>query len=178
MIEAAYTPVARILHWVTAILVLAIIPMGIVMTNVGSGPLQDFLFRLHESIGAVLIPIIDYRLIYRLIITHPPLPLPAEIPAIQRLAAEGLHWALYALLIVQPIIGWIATSSSRSPILVFWLFELPPIWPENRAFSEKVADIHGTIGFIIGVLLCAHIGAALFHHFVRKDRVLMRMVTG
>jgi cytochrome b561 len=176
IIEAAYTPVARILHWVTAILVLAIIPIGVVMTNVGNGPLQDFLFRMHESIGALLIPIIGYRLIYRL--THPPLPLPAEIPAIQRLAAEGLHWALYALLIAQPIIGWIATSSYRSPILVFGLFELPPIWPENRAFSEKVTDIHGAIGFIIGALLCAHIGAALFHHFVRKDRVLSRMVTG
>jgi cytochrome b561 len=176
MTEAAYTPVARILHWVTAILVLANIPIGVVMTNVEGGPLQDFLFRLHESIGALLIPIVGFRLLYRL--THHPLPLPAEIPAIQRLAAEGLHWALYVLLIVQPIIGWIATSSFRAPISVFGLFELPPIWPENRAFSDQVSDVHATIGFIIGLLQCAHIAAALFHHFVRKDRVLMRMVTG
>lgn len=176
MTEAAYTPVARIMHWVTAVLVLANIPIGIVMTNAEGGPLQDFLFRLHESIGALLIPIVVYRLVYRL--THRPLPLPPEIPAIQRLAAEGLHWALYVLLIVQPIIGWVATSSFRAPILVFWLFELPPIWPENRAFSDQVSDLHAAIGFIIGVLVCAHIGAALFHHFVRKDRVLMRMVTG
>src|SRR5579871_2477236 len=93
MTEAAYTPVARILHWTTAILVLANIPIGIVMLKLQGGPTQDFLFRLHESIGALLIPIIIYRLIYRL--THPPLPLPAEIPAIHRHAAEGLHWALY-----------------------------------------------------------------------------------
>jgi cytochrome b561 len=176
MIEVSYTPVARGLHWITAIIVLANIPMGIVMVNVQGGPLQDLLFRLHESFGALLIPIIAYRLIYRL--THTPPPLPTEIPAIQRHAAEGLHWALYGLLIVEPILGWITTSSSRSPALVFWLFELPPIWPENRAFSEWIAEIHGMIGFIIGFLVCAHIGAALFHHFIRKDRVLMRMITG
>jgi len=176
MAEAAYTPVARTLHWVTAILVLAIIPIGIVMVNVPAGALQNFLFHLHESLGALLIPIIACRLIYRL--THRPLPLPVEIPAFQRLAAEGLHWVLYGLLMIQPILGWITSSSFRAPILVFWLFELPPIWPEDRAFSEWIGDIHGTIGFIIGFLLCAHVGAALFHHFVRKDRVLMRMVSG
>jgi cytochrome b561 len=176
MSEVAYTPIARILHWITAILVLANIPIGIVMLNVQGGPVQDFLFRLHESFGALLIPIIVYRLAYR--VTHAPLPLPAEIPAIQRHAAEGLHWGLYGLLIVQPILGWITTSSDRTPTLVFWLFELPPIWPENHAFSEWIGEIHGLIGFIIGFLLCAHIGAALFHHFIRKDRVLIRMITG
>ena len=176
MTEAAYTPVARILHWVTAILILAIIPIGIVMTNVEGGPLQNFLFRLHESIGALLIPIIGYRLIYRLM--HHPLPLPAEIPAIQRLAAEGLHWVLYALLIIQPIIGWIVTSSYRAPIRVFWLFELPPIWPEDRAFSDQVLFVHGLIGLAIAGLLAAHIGAALHHHFVRRDGILMRMISG
>ncbi len=56
----------------------------------------------------------------------------------QKLAAETVHWALYALLVVQPIIGWIATSAYRAPVLFFWTFTLPPVWPENRAFSEQL----------------------------------------
>ena len=76
------------------------------------------------------------------------------------------------------MVGWIATSAYRAPILVFWLFELPPIWPVDQAFSEKMFAVHRLIGIAIALLLCAHIGAALFHHFIRKDGVLMRMVSG
>jgi cytochrome b561 len=63
-------------------------------------------------------------------------------------------------------------------VTVFGWFELPPIWPENRAFSEQLFSVHSVIGIAIACLAAAHIGAALYHHFVRKDRVLMRMITG
>jgi cytochrome b561 len=77
---------------------------------------------------------------------------------------------------VQPFIGWIATSAYRAPIIVFGWFELPPIWSENRAFSEHLFFVHSLIGIAIACLAAAHIGAALYHHFVRKDRILMRMI--
>ncbi|HEY6703839.1 MAG TPA: cytochrome b/b6 domain-containing protein, partial [Xanthobacteraceae bacterium] len=74
------------------------------------------------------------------------------------------HWGLYVLLIVQPFIGWIATSAYRAPIIVFGWFELPPIWPENRAFSEQLFFIHTVLGIAIACLVAVHIGAALHHH--------------
>jgi len=171
-----YTLTARILHWVTAVLVLIMMPIGIAMANADFGRAQDTLYHLHRSIGAVLLPIVLIRLLYRL--RHPAPPLPANIPVMQQLAAHVTHWMLYALLIVQPILGWIATSAYRAPILVFWLFELPPIWPVDQPFSERMFVVHRLLGIAIVLLLCAHIGAALLHHFVRKDRVLMRMVSG
>ena len=58
----------------------------------------------------------------------------------------------------------------------FWLFELPPIWPENRAFSDLMFWVHLGIGIALVVLICMHIGAGLFHHFVRRDAVLTRML--
>ncbi len=100
------------------------------------------------------------------------------MPALQQLAALVTHWGLYALLIVQPIVGWIATSAYRAPTLFFWLFELPPIWPEDRAFSDAMFVVHRSMGILIAILICVHIGAALYHHFVLKDRVLSRMVSG
>jgi len=82
------------------------------------------------------------------------------------------------LLIVQPFTGWIATSAYRAPAIVFGWFELPPIWRENRAFSEQLFFFHGLIGIAIACLVAAHIGAALYHNFERSDRIRMRMITG
>ena len=175
-ISTAYSVTARTLHWITATLVLILLPLGVVITNEWGGPLQDPLYDLHRSIGAVIIPLIILRLGYRL--THPPLPLPEDVPPLQQLAAHATHWGLYALLTVQPLIGWVATSAYPAPIMVFGLFELPPIWPQDRPLSERLFVVHALIGAAIACLAAIHIGAALYHHFVRKDRVLMRMVTG
>ena len=64
-----YTPVARLLHWTVAVLVLLMIPLGIVIANEWGGPAQQFLYNLHKSIGATLIPLVVIRLLYRM--THP-----------------------------------------------------------------------------------------------------------
>ncbi len=171
-----YTPTARALHWVTAVLVVTMIVLGLLMTNIASGPAQNFLFELHKSIGITLIPIVLYRLAYR--VGHPPPPLPDDIPFIQKLAAEGLHWTFYALLIVQPLLGWVATSSYPAPISFFWMFNLPQIVAENRALSEQLFAVHRAIGILLGFLIAGHVAAALFHHFVRRDNVLLRMTRG
>ncbi len=171
-----YTLVARVLHWVTAILVLLQLPLGIVIANQWGGPLQDLLYGGHKSIGALIIPLIVARLTYRL--THRPPPLPGDIPRVQRLAAQVTHWALYALLIVQPLLGWMGTSAYPAPVPVFGLFDLPPLLAPNRALSEQLLSVHRLVGFTIAALAALHIGAALFHHFVRRDRVLLRMISG
>ena len=171
-----YTLVARVLHWVTAVLVLLQLPLGIVIANQWGGPLQDPLYSAHKSIGALIIPLIVARLTYRL--THRPPPLPGDIPLVQRLAAQVTHWALYALLIVQPLLGWMATSAYPAPVPVFGLFDLPPLLAPNRALSEQLLSVHRLVGFTIAALATLHIGAALFHHFVRQDRVLQRMISG
>jgi cytochrome b561 len=176
VITPAYTLVARMLHWITAVLILSMIPLGVVIANEWGGSAQDSLYDLHRSIGAAIIPLVILRIIYRW--THSPLPLPDDIASIQKLAAHATHWGLYGLLVAQPFTGWIATSAYRAPVTVFGWFELPPIWPENRAFSEQLFSVHSVIGIAIACLAAAHIGAALYHHFVRKDRVLMRMITG
>ena len=172
----AYTMTARVLHWTTAFLVLSTIPLGIVAANDWGGSAQDAIYDLHRSIGATIIPLVFLRLIYRW--THPPLALPADIPQLQRFAAHATHWGLYILLIAQPFTGWVAASAYRASVTVFGWFELPPIWPENRAFSDQLLSVHRVMGLAIICLVAAHTGAALYHHLVRKDRILLRMVTG
>ncbi len=132
-----YTRAARTLHWATAILVLLQLPLGIVIANEWGGRLQDLLYNGHKSIGALILPLVAARLIYRL--THRPPALPDDIPPVQRLAAQVTHWALYALLIVQPLLGWMGTSAYPAPVPFFGLFNLPPLLGPNRALSGAIA---------------------------------------
>ena len=172
----AYTAPARALHWITAALILFMIPTGFMAANEWGGSLQDSLYDLHKSVGALILSIVMVRLVYRW--RHPPLPLPADVPPLQRLTAETTHWALYALLVLQPLIGWIATSAYPAPVPLFGWGTLPPIWPADRALSEQLFSVHQLVGIAIACLVTAHIAGALYHHFVRKDRVLMRMISG
>ncbi len=103
--QQGYTLTARVLHWLTAVIVIGLIPAGIYMVDAPAGPTQDLVFNLHRSFGFLLLLIVIVRLFYRL--GHRPPPLPAEMPAFQRDIAHTVHWTLYALLIVQPVIGWI-----------------------------------------------------------------------
>jgi cytochrome b561 len=171
-----YTGVARFLHWLIAALVLFMLPLGVVIAYEWGGPAQTFLYNLHKSIGATLIPLVIIRLLYRL--THKPPPLPDDLHPLQRFAAHATHWALYALILAQPIVGYIMTSAYPAPVPFFGLFNLPAIWPENRALSTQLSAVHLYIGIAIVVVAAMHIGAALHHHFVRKDRILMRMISG
>jgi cytochrome b561 len=172
----AYTVTARVLHWVTAVLILFMISSGFTAANEWGGSWQDSLYELHKSIGALIMPLVTLRLIYRW--ARPPSRLPDYIPPIQRLAAAATHWALYALLVLQPFAGWIATSAYPAPVPLFGWITLPAIWFEDRALSERLFSAHRLIGLAIASLVAVHIAGALYHHLLRKDRVLMRIITG
>jgi cytochrome b561 len=170
---ATYSLTARIIHWLIAAIVLIVLPIGLSLNYLPEGAFQDFVYNLHKSLGATLIPLVALRVVWRL--THTPPPLPTDIPPVQRFAASATHFLIYLILIVQPFIGWIATSAYPAPVPVFGLFDLLPIWHEDRALSDALYKVHWNLGVILAVLLFMHIGAALYHRFVRHDDVLRRM---
>jgi cytochrome b561 len=171
-----YTGAARTLHWITALLVLAMIPLGLVIAEGMGGSWQAFLYDLHKSLGVIVLLVAILRWLYRLGNKSPPLP--AELPKLQQMVAHVSHWALYVLILVQPLVGWAATASYPAPVPIFGLFDLPSIWPVDRALSERLFQLHGVLGFLMAVLATLHIAATLHHHFVRRDRILMRMLKG
>jgi cytochrome b561 len=167
-----YTPVAKALHWATVILVLIQLPLGFLIAREYFG---DAGYNLHKSLGPLILFITLFRLYYR--INHPAPPLPADLPFIIKLGADANHWGLYALLIVQPLVGWIATSAYPAPVPFFGLFNLPKIWPDNQPLAEQLYLVHKWLGIVMVLFVLGHIGAALFHHFVRKDTILKRMTS-
>jgi cytochrome b561 len=175
-----YTPVARMLHWITVAFVAVMVPLGWAMTyrgntlNVWDG-LTNGLYSTHKLLGFTLLWIIVARLVYRL--RHGAPPDEPTLEPWQRLASHITHWSLYGLLVLVPLMGWIGISLYPARD-VFGLFQLPALWTPNQAASETVFKVHEALGKIMLLLVVMHVGAALFHHFVRKDGVLRRMMPG
>lgn len=173
-----YTPMAQALHWATVALVFTLIPLGLYMTyrgntlNVWDG-LTNGLYSTHKLLGFTLFWLIVARLVYRLKNGAPP-----DEPTLepwQRIVSHVTHWTLYALLLLVPLMGWIGISLYPARD-IFGLFQLPALWTPNQPASTTVFFIHNVLGKIMAALIALHIAAALFHHLVRKDGVLRRML--
>ncbi|NUB45457.1 cytochrome b [Fertoebacter nigrum] len=168
-----YKPAARFLHWLMALLVIATIPIGVTMLQPGlSRGVQDTLFILHKNGGVVILLLLLARIAYR--IANPPPPLPAHVPHSQRLMAEAVHLALYALLLIMAVSGFVRVSAGGFPIEALDALGLPRL-PKSEAVAAFAKAVHANARYALVALMLAHIGAALYHGLVRKDGVLARM---
>lgn len=170
----SYSGFAKFLHWVIAICVIVMIPVGVIMHNLGPGDLQNVLYTVHRSFGVLVLALMIVRIFYRLIHGAPP-PEPTLEP-FQRIASHLVHMALYVLVTAQALIGWIATSAYGAAISVFGLFTMPAIVEKDQSLATPLFTAHMVLAFVIAGLLVLHIGAALYHYFIRKDGVLQRML--
>ncbi|WP_347138271.1 cytochrome b [Paracoccus sp. SSK6] len=169
-----YRPPARLLHWITALAVLLMIPAGIVMTREGiPRPLQDTLFLFHKNTGVLLVPVILARILYRL--AHRPPPLPLSMPAWQRRAAGASHAMLYLLLVIMPVSGFVRVRAGGFPVeLLDWLGAGPWIAKSERV-AETAQAIHFTGALVLIAVLTVHVAAACHHALIRRDGVWSRM---
>jgi cytochrome b561 len=169
-----YPGTSKLLHWAVAGSVLVMIPIGIAMGRVDQGPLQNTLYMLHKSFGILILGLMVARLINR-IVAGAPAPAPG-LARWQRAVSSATHGLLYVLLILQAIGGWLANSAYGAATPFFNLFNLPNLMAKNEAFAEQVFGNHRIIGFVIAGLAAMHIGAALQHYVIHRDRVMQRML--
>jgi len=173
-----YSPVARTLHWITVAAVCVMIPVGLAMSyrgnvlNIWDG-LTNGLYSAHKLTGFLLLWLMVGRLTYRLLHGAPP-----DEPTLawwQKAASHLVHWLLYGLLIVVPLLGWIGVSLFPA-LTIFDLFDLPALAKPNEEAAKRVLDIHGKLALATGALALVHIGAALHHYLFLKDGVMRRML--
>ncbi len=175
-----YSPVARTLHWLTVVLVAMLIPVGLAMAYRGNtlniwDATTNNLYSLHKLIGFTLLWIVLIRIGYRLI-HGAPAPEPTLEPW-QVMGSKIVHFLLYVAILAMPVLGWLGVS--YFPALdIFGLFSLPALTEANADAAGRVLSIHATLAFVLLALIAAHAGMALYHHFVRGDNVLRRMLTG
>jgi cytochrome b561 len=168
---------AKLLHWLMALVVLAMLALGFAMVwltaDLGT---QLRLYQLHKSLGLLALALVLVRLAWRSLNQAPELP--AGMPAWERAAARLTHAALYALLLLLPLTGWFMAAASPLgvPTVVFGLFTLPhPIGP-SEAVEDVLQVVHAVLAALLALLLILHVGGALKHHLVQHDDVLVRML--
>jgi cytochrome b561 len=169
-----YPTTSKLLHWLVAICVLTTAPVAIAMTRVSKGPTQDILYNFHKSLGVLILILMILRLINRLAVGA--LSADPEIEPWQKAVSSTVHTSLYVLLLAMPIVGYIANSAFGAPTPFFGLFNLPPIVGKNEALATQLFTIHRWVGWLLIALVLMHVGAALYHHFIRRDSVLKRML--
>ncbi len=170
----AYTRTAVALHWIMALLILATLPLGLIMTEMPLSPQKLQYYSWHKWLGVTVFGLAVLRLTWRA--THPAPPLPASVPAWQRQAAHALHWALYALMLAIPLAGWLMSSAKGVQTVYLGVLPIPDLLSKDEALGEVLAAVHAWLAYVLIALLVVHVAAALKHHFIDRDDVLRRML--
>jgi cytochrome b561 len=176
---AAWGRVAKLFHWLSALLILFLVGYGWWMTHLVERAGRLTHYQLHSLIGWYVLLLIALRLVWRAF--NPAPPLPAELPRWERATAHTAHWMLYVLMFVVSISGWMVADTFRQPIeaTLFGLVPVPHLVDaSHRSYRDAMEATHLVSSYVLLGLVAIHAAAALRHHFFRKNDVLRRMAWG
>lgn len=174
MKTACYTAPARLLHWLTALLIFAAFPLGLYMADLKLSPLKLQLISYHKWLGMIVLLLTAFRLGWR--IAHQPPALPETLAAWQRRASAAVHHALYLLLFAIPLSGWLMSSAKGFQTVLFGILPIPDLINKNKELGDILEQAHEILNYLFLALLVLHIAAALKHRFVDHDGILERML--
>ncbi|MGD0490315.1 MAG: cytochrome b [Steroidobacteraceae bacterium] len=169
-----FTAGSRVLHWAMAVMILAMLFIGVGMAATVSDR-YAFLVSIHKPLGIAILVLAVLRALNRLF--NPPPPLPDDLPAWQQRAATGSHHLLYGLMFLMPLIGWAMLSAAPYPVAIFGPLQLPPVLPQNATVYALLRHAHTFLAFLLFATFLAHSSAALFHGLIRRDGVLQSMAS-
>jgi len=172
----SWNAVSRGLHWLMALLILVQAAGGWITEEMERSPLKADAMTAHKSLGITLLLLLLIRLLWRW--THAAPPPPAGSKRWEILAAGLSHHALYLLMIAVPVSGWLAASTSIVPWKLWWLMPWPRLAGPNQQLHDIAAELHEALIWALVMVVAAHVAAALYHHFVKHDPVLRRMLRG
>lgn len=173
---ARYGGVAQAFNW----LVVALIAMQAVLALVLPSLLADgggaSLAAWHFSVGSTVLVFMLLRLGWRL--THAPPGPPNNLSRPLQLLSRGTHWGMYGLLLLAPLLGWVAGNAFGASVRVAGFLPLPALVAENKALGEQVGALHQIVVFTFLALVALHLAGNAYHAWVKKDGVIRRMLPG
>src|SRR6516165_1899220 len=170
----AFDPLIRFLHWLTLFLVATTFVLAFSIDLASSKEEASVVIQLHRSFGLTLWVVTLIRLVWRQFSRFPNWP--ADMPQLMRFAAHWSEYALYALLLMQPILGLLHTNAHGERVDWFFLGQLPPLIDQNRLLARQLLEAHEIVGLLLLGLIGLHASAALYHHFWRGDDTLAAML--
>ena len=169
-----YPPLLRWIHWTTAVLFIVAMLIGFYcgLQEPGTSPRRE-LTEVHKSLGATLFMLAVLRLTVRAATRVPPEP--SSFGPLTRLAARLNHWALYFILFIMPITGYMFSSAGGYSLRYFWTFSWPRLAVNNPAVAHAGEVSHDLLAYLVYITVGLHIGATFWHVLVKKDGTLSRM---
>jgi cytochrome b561 len=172
-VNQGYLPPLVALHWLTLLLIAAAFGIGIALDDMPLSPLKLQLYMWHKSIGMLVLLLLPLRVFVR---QHDPFD-PAEgVAEKELLIAKLMHGALYLFMLVVPLLGWLASSAAGFKVVMFGVLPLTDLIGKDKALADSLKDLHEGAVLLLLALVAVHALAAIYHHRVRHDGVLARMV--
>lgn len=169
-----YSRSARNLHWLIVALLTIQFVTAAFLPHIGSKTPMSTIINLHFSFGIVIVAVMAIGFVQRL---RHPVPLDATYsPAWERGLARTVHLAFYFLVLIVPFLGWASASAHNLPVRLFGVIPLPALAPPKARWALTAGDIHTYAMWTLLGLIAFHAAAALFHYWVRRDRVLQSML--
>jgi cytochrome b561 len=169
-----FTPLQRLLHWLMAVCILAMLFIGVGMVSTIM-PKYLTLVSLHKPLGIAILVLALVRLGVRLRYGAPSLP--SDLPEPMKRAAQLSHYAFYVLMIGMPLLGWAMLSAAAYPVVLFGGAHLPAILPQSDGLHTLLWNAHFYLAFVFFAMVLLHVAAALFHALVRRDGVFDAMAS-
>jgi cytochrome b561 len=164
----------RLMHWLTAGLMLLVFGLAFSIDLATSRSSHTIVLQLHRSVGLTVWVLTMGRLVWRHFAKYPNWP--SDMSQAMRVAAMASEYALYALLLAQPILGLLQTSAHGDHVDLYFIGQLPALIEKNRPLAQQLLTVHKSVGFSLLGLIALHVSAALFHHFWRRDDTLTAML--
>lgn len=177
-----YGSVTKTFHWLTALLILTIIPLGVVANDWAYDTSEQlatkaWLFSLHKTLGITVFLVALLRILWALTQPKPALLHPDR--KLESFAAETAHWLLYGSLVLAPLSGWIHHASTSGFAPIWWpLGQDLPLIPKSEAVAGITVGLHNVFTYIMAATILLHIAGALKHHLLDRDATLRRMLPG
>jgi cytochrome b561 len=169
-----YTHTAITLHWLIALLIFAAFPLGVYMHDLPLSPYKLRLYSYHKWVGVTIFMLAAIRLFWRA--AHRPPAMPENMPRWEKFAAHAVHYALYVLIFIIPVSGWLMSSAKGFQTVWFGVLPLPDLVGKDKALGDLLHEVHEVLNFLLLGLVAGHVGAALKHYFIERDDILARML--
>jgi cytochrome b561 len=166
-----FNPLARVLHWTMAAMVLSMLCIGVAMVvSLGS---YYTLISIHRPLGIAILVLVVVRFINRQLSSLPPFP--PTMSHMERRVAKASEFLMYGLMLSLPLVGWGMLSAARYPIVLYGSLHLPFILPQNLMLYSVLRTAHTVLAYLFFLTFLAHFSAVLFHTLIARDGLLKRM---
>ncbi len=170
-----YGLLAKLLHWLVAILLLCLCGLGFYMTELDYYDANyKSSFDLHRSLGVLTALLIMLRIFWATLDIRPKLS--ARLTRFERIAATATHHSMYLLMVMLPIAGYLVSTADGRAVEVFGWLSIPALLAAEKGREEWAGDLHEALAITLLVLIALHLAAVLKHHFIDKDDTLKRML--